>query len=157
MMRKREHSCSWLLLPLVILVLLGFVSAVGNMDERAGIEGKQRLEEDAPQNGSGLLCRGGQIPPSVAYMEEHYGVQYDKERYLVAYDAFAIEPDARHHGIWSESMKRNKGNISGLMALLLLCVFAICVVLVLLTGTEVYSGLVGGIRPAMTARCRCGI
>ena len=40
-------------------------------------------------------------------------------------------------------MKRNKGNISGLMALLLLCVFAICVVLVLLTGTEVYSGLVG--------------
>ena len=35
-------------------------------------------------------------------------------------------------------MKRNKGNISGLMALLLLCVFAICVVLVLLNG---YGGL----------------
>ena len=94
-MRKREHSCSWLLLPLVILVLLGFVSAVGNMDERAGIEGKQRLEETLHKTAVACYAMEGRYPPSVAYMEEHYGVQYDKERYLVAYDAFAsnLMPD----------------------------------------------------------------
>ena len=39
-------------------------------------------------------------------------------------------------------MRTNKGRISGLMALLLFCVFAICVLLTLLLGTEVYSNLV---------------
>jgi len=39
-------------------------------------------------------------------------------------------------------MKMSKGKISGLMALLLFCVFAICILLTLLLGTEVYGGLV---------------
>ena len=37
----------------------------------------------------------GIYPPTLEYLEEHYGVQVDRERYTVVYDVFAsnLMPD----------------------------------------------------------------
>ena len=37
----------------------------------------------------------GRYPPSVQYLQEHYGVQIDEDRYYVFYDGFAsnLMPD----------------------------------------------------------------
>ena len=37
----------------------------------------------------------GIYPPTVAYLQEHYGVQIEEDRYLVFYDVFAnnLMPD----------------------------------------------------------------
>ena len=37
----------------------------------------------------------GVYPPDVAYMQEHYGLQYDESRYAVSYEIYAsnLMPD----------------------------------------------------------------
>ncbi len=41
----------------------------------------------------------GRYPQSLSYLEEEYGLRYDKERFIVRYDAFAsnIMPDIGVH------------------------------------------------------------
>ena len=41
----------------------------------------------------------GRYPQSLSYLEEEYGLRYDKERFIVRYDAFAsnIMPDIAVH------------------------------------------------------------
>ena len=100
----RTHDRKWplLLLPLAALVLLGFVTAVGRMGDNADAEGKLRLEETLRRTAVACYAAEGCYPPSVAYMQEHYGIEYDETQYMVIYDAFAsnLMPDItvlEHH------------------------------------------------------------
>lgn len=63
--------------------------------------GAGRLEADLLGQGAGALratvleravqCYAleGAYPPDLAYLEEYYGLQIDRSRYIVAYEAFA--------------------------------------------------------------------
>ncbi|GKI16598.1 hypothetical protein CE91St44_30830 [Oscillospiraceae bacterium] len=67
----------------------------------AGAWGAGRLEKDLAAKGAGALratvleravqCYAleGAYPPSLAYLEENYGLQVDRSRYIVTYEAFA--------------------------------------------------------------------
>lgn len=67
----------------------------------AGAWGAGRLERDLTAKGAGALratvldravqCYAleGAYPPSLFYLEENYGLQVDRSRYIVTYEAFA--------------------------------------------------------------------
>ena len=94
-MKNLEQKRLLLLLPLVVLVLLGFTAAVGQMGENSDAEGILRLEDTLRRTAVSCYAAEGCYPPDLEYLQEHYGVQYDEARYVVYYDASAsnLMPD----------------------------------------------------------------
>lgn len=74
------------LLPVLLAALL-FFSAVDRLEE--GDRGRQRLEDSVRRTAVSCYASHGFYPPSVAYMEENWGLQYDRERYVIRYEVFA--------------------------------------------------------------------
>lgn len=69
----------------IILLLLATGKIRGDTDER-----QTALLKDAIDNAVvGCYAAEGRYPESLDYLVENYGIQIDKERYVVIYDAFA--------------------------------------------------------------------
>jgi hypothetical protein len=88
-MKRRFSLGPVLVLPLAIAAVLMFTTAVANLQEGHRSEGKQQLEEAVRRGAVACYAAEGIYPPNLEYLEEHYGVQVDHERYTVAYDVFA--------------------------------------------------------------------
>ena len=75
-MRKRS-------LILVLAVSLCFLGAVARLEDRRREAGKQQLETALRR--AAVSCYGaeGFYPPDVAYLQEHYGLQYEEEIYVI--------------------------------------------------------------------------
>ena len=92
---RRKHSLlpsllRGLLLPVIAAAaLLCFAMAVNNLD------GGRQLEESLRRGCVACYAAEGVYPPTLSYLEEHYGLQIDEERYTVHYSAFAenLMPD----------------------------------------------------------------
>lgn len=84
-----------LLLPAMLAVLLLFLSALSNLSGGRRSEGRQQLEEAVRRSAVACYAAEGIYPPSLDYLEEHYGLQVDRTRYTVVYDVFAsnLMPD----------------------------------------------------------------
>lgn len=79
-----------LLMPAAALaVLLFFAAALNSLDSGRGEEDMRRLEDALRQGCVACYAIEGVYPPDLEYLEEHYGVQIDRDRYLVHYDIFA--------------------------------------------------------------------
>ena len=78
-----------MIVPLAVAVVLMFTTAVSNLQEGQQSEGKQQLEDAVRRSAVACYAAEGIYPPSLEYLEEHYGVLVDRERYTVAYDVFA--------------------------------------------------------------------
>ena len=68
---------------LAVAVLLCFLTALSNLTQGQGDEGRQQLEDSLRRAAEGIY------PPTLSYLEEHYGIQIDRDRYAVFYDIFA--------------------------------------------------------------------
>ena len=99
-MRRRKRG--WLallrglLLPVAaVVVLLCFVSAVDSLNKGRSEEDLRQLEEALRRGCAACYAAEGVYPPDLEYLEEHYGLQLDKERYTVRYYVFAenLMPD----------------------------------------------------------------
>ena len=95
-MRRRKRS--WgavLLLPAALAVVLAFTSALANLDEGRQSEGREQLETAVRRGAVACYAAEGAYPPNLEYLEEHYGIQVDRERYTVIYDVIAsnLMPD----------------------------------------------------------------
>ena len=79
----------------LLLVLLGFLAALTNLNEDRGEDARQRLEASIRRAAVACYADEGIYPPSLDYLEEHYGLQIDRERYTVFYQVFAsnLMPD----------------------------------------------------------------
>ena len=78
-----------LILPLgVLCVLLCFFTALSNLNSNQGEEGRARLEESVRRSAVACYAAEGIYPPSLEYLQEHYGLQIDEERYTVFYEVF---------------------------------------------------------------------
>lgn len=98
----RKHSASsnrtlLIALSLFLLVLVGVAlgtSRLANTTSEEGVLATQQAIQRAA-----VLCYAseGFYPPTLAYIEENYGVQIDYDTYVVAYDIFAsnIMPSVR--------------------------------------------------------------
>lgn len=90
--RKRDFSTlKDILLPVLIFaVILSFfaygLSGVGQTTE----EERMRSVEKAISKAT-VQCYAveGQYPPSLAYLEDHYGLSLDYDKYIIQYDVFA--------------------------------------------------------------------
>ena len=96
---KREKGTSVLagiLLPVAeVLVVLAFLTGLSNLTQGRAQEDQVQLEEVLRRSAVACYAAEGIYPPDLAYLEEHYGVQIDKERYTVIYEVFAsnLMPD----------------------------------------------------------------
>lgn len=79
----------------MVLAALVLVLAVGNLSDGSTAEGRDRLEDAVRRAAVTCYASEGIYPPTLQYLEEHYGVQVDESRYTVFYDAFAenLMPD----------------------------------------------------------------
>ncbi len=72
-----------------LLILGAFLLALGRLETGRQDQGRQQLEEALRRTAVTCFAAEGAYPPSVAYMEQVYGLQYDKERFVVRYESFA--------------------------------------------------------------------
>ena len=80
-----------LVLPIAVFLcfLLFFILGTNSASKAADRETLKHLESAVMQAIVQSYAIEGVYPPDVAYLETHYGIQIDKEAYIVHYEAFA--------------------------------------------------------------------
>lgn len=71
------------------LAALILALAVTRLSADSTAEGRDRLEDAVRRAAVTCYACEGVYPPTLAYLQEHYGVQVDEDRYTVFYEAFA--------------------------------------------------------------------
>ncbi|MBR5230124.1 MAG: hypothetical protein IKW01_04625 [Firmicutes bacterium] len=89
-MRKRRRGnkifSGGIFVPLIILAaLLFFMTAVSNLDDGRQEQAVANLEEAVRRASVACYAAEGIYPPDLEYLEEHYGIQINKEKYVVHY------------------------------------------------------------------------
>jgi len=94
-MKRKISPGPVLLVPVVLAILLVFTSALSNLQDGRISEGRQQLEDAVRRGAVACYAAEGIYPPNLEYLEEHYGIQVDRERYTVMYEVFAsnLMPD----------------------------------------------------------------
>lgn len=80
---------------MILLAVLCFAVALSRLNTGRQEQGRQQLEEAVRRTAVSCYALEGFYPPSVDYMEKHYGLSYDDESYTVHYEVFAanLMPD----------------------------------------------------------------
>ena len=94
--RRWPGIVAGLLAPVVFAAgVLVFFTALNHLDSGRKTEGRTQLEQSLRRASAACYAAEGIYPPDLAYLEEHYGVQVDEDRYTVDYRAFAsnLMPD----------------------------------------------------------------
>lgn len=94
-MKKRSFPFAALLPVAAAVIVLLFSFALTNLQQGQAEEGRRQLEHALRRSAVACYAAEGIYPPDTAYLEEHYGIQIDRERYTVIYHAFAsnLMPD----------------------------------------------------------------
>ena len=74
---------------LALAVILFFLAAVSRLENQQQAVGKQQLEMVLRRTAVSCYAAEGFYPPNVAYMQEHYGLRFDEETYLIRYELTA--------------------------------------------------------------------
>ena len=97
---KKRLNLRALLRPLLgmalcLSVLVWFYTSLSSLERGQGEEGRQQLEDALRRAAVACYSVEGIYPPNLSYLEEHYGIQIDEDRYAVFYDIFAenLMPD----------------------------------------------------------------
>lgn len=77
-----------LALILVMAVGLLFVAALEQLNAGGAEAGRKQLEDALRRATAACYAAEGFYPPSVDYLQTHYGVQIDESRYIVFYEVF---------------------------------------------------------------------
>ena len=73
----------------LLLAALALVFCLDRLEEGQSAQGRQRLEDSVRRTAVTCYAAEGFYPPSVDYMETNWGLQYEKDRYVVRYEFFA--------------------------------------------------------------------
>ena len=94
-MKEKRSLGPALLVPAALAVLLIFTSALSNLQDGHASEGRRQLEDAVRRSAVACYAAEGIYPPTLEYLEEHYGLQVNRERYTVMYEVFAsnLMPD----------------------------------------------------------------
>ena len=76
-------------LILAAIVLVFFLISVLQLENTCQEMGKQQLEGALRRAAVACYAAEGFYPPSVEYLTQHYGLQYDETAYKVHYEVFA--------------------------------------------------------------------
>lgn len=74
-------------LPVLLFIIIGvfFWSGVSSVSETTLAKQKESLETALNRSISQCYAVEGVYPPTLSYLEEHYGLTYDKELFYVDY------------------------------------------------------------------------
>ena len=76
-------------MPVILIgVMLIFFTGISNLTQGRSEEDKKQLEQVLRRAAVACYAAEGIYPPTLSYMEEHYGIQIDRDRYTVMYDAY---------------------------------------------------------------------
>lgn len=76
-------------LALLLAAALLFLGAVNRLEDGRRAAGVQQLETALRRTAVSCYAAEGFYPPDVAYMQEHYGLRFDEENYVVHYQVTA--------------------------------------------------------------------
>ncbi len=71
---------------LTVLAAVWFAVSVGELSRGQSEEARLLLEDAIRRGAVACYAAEGVYPPSVDYLAQHYGVQIDRERFIVFYD-----------------------------------------------------------------------
>lgn len=95
--QKEKRSLSGYLLSILLFlaVLFFFLFGVRAMESKSEEESLASLRNAIQRACVQCYAIEGRYPPSVEYLEEHYGIVIDRDRYHVFYDGWAsnVMPD----------------------------------------------------------------
>lgn len=79
----------------VVIILLAFTSALGNLESGREGEDIRQLQEVLQKGCVTCYAAEGIYPPDLEYLKEYYGIQVNEEKYIVYYNRFAqnLMPD----------------------------------------------------------------
>ncbi|MBQ7796634.1 MAG: hypothetical protein IJ374_08770 [Lachnospiraceae bacterium] len=94
-MREKNRLTVIVMPVLVLAVVLCFLTGLSNLESGHRTEGKAQLEDALRRTAVSCYAAEGVYPPSLEYMQEHYGIRFDEERYMVDYQVIAsnLMPD----------------------------------------------------------------
>lgn len=73
----------------ILLSALALLLCLDRLEAGRTEQGRARLEDSVRRTAVACYAAEGFYPPSVDYMEENWGLQYEKDRYVVRYEVFA--------------------------------------------------------------------
>lgn len=78
-----------------LAALLWALSAISNLNQGREQQDRARLEQSVRRSAVACYAAEGIYPSEVKYLQEHYGLQVDQERFAVMYEVFGsnIMPD----------------------------------------------------------------
>ena len=78
-----------------VVIFAFFIYGVNSAEKNSASESKNVLEESLHKAVVSCYALEGAYPSSVQYLEDNYGLTYDKDKYAIGYVAFAdnIMPD----------------------------------------------------------------
>ncbi|MDO5550120.1 MAG: hypothetical protein Q4F76_03040 [Lachnospiraceae bacterium] len=88
--KKNISGAGFCLSVLLFLLVIGaFLNGASAFSRKARSEGDVTLKNAISRATVQCYAIEGRYPPSVEYLEEHYGIQIDRRRYHVFYEGFA--------------------------------------------------------------------
>lgn len=73
----------------ILLSGLALLVCLDRLETGRTEQGRKRLEDSVRRTAVTCYAVEGFYPPSVEYMEENWGLQYEKDRFCVRYEVFA--------------------------------------------------------------------
>lgn len=88
--REKSQLPGWLLSIGVFAAMIGiFGASVLSFGEKTGSREEETLRRAVTRASVQCYAIEGRYPPSVEYLEEHYGIRIDREKFHVFYNGFA--------------------------------------------------------------------
>jgi hypothetical protein len=81
----KKLNYSWIIFALVILF---FIYGMSNLSDYNAANQKEILSDAITRDIIHCYSVEGSYPPSLEYIEEHYGLTYDHERFIIDYEPF---------------------------------------------------------------------
>ena len=99
-MKKRKTGFAWgITLTICVFagLILGGYTLIGRIGQASGSAETQLVRSAVRSCAITCYAVEGAYPATVEYLETNYGLKYNKDAYIIAYDAFAsnIMPDIR--------------------------------------------------------------
>lgn len=84
--KKRIFSSFTLSVVIFIAVIALFVYGISAVSNSSVVNDQEILSEAVNRDIVHCYCIEGMYPPNISYMEDHYGLIYDKDKFIVDYE-----------------------------------------------------------------------
>lgn len=92
----RLRRLGWLVPAAAFLLVLGlFLGGLGSLGRVTARQEAEGLKSSILQSAVHCYALEGFYPDSLTYLEDHYGLQYDRDKYVVSYEVIGsnLMPD----------------------------------------------------------------